>query len=155
MLPSTGMHQSIAELRDTNSYSQNPKGTAQYPQSRADLAPAWDLMLDESKSYRGPKFFRGTTSAASSSSLSSAQLLCWWVFFWLFVLIKHQCSGFPEYKGHGRMGCAGIWDWIWYRLPKDAEVWWVPKYLEELGRGVRGNQSRTPQALNNIQTSLK
>lgn len=31
----------------------------------------------------------------------------------------------------------------------------VPKYLEELGRGVRGNQSRTPQALNNIQTSLK
>lgn len=112
MLPSTGMHQSIAELRDTNSYSQNPKGAAQHPQSQADLAPAWDLMLDESKSYRGPKFFRGTTSAASSSSLSSAQLPCWWFFFWLFVLIKHQSSGFPQYKGHGRMGCAGIWDWI-------------------------------------------
>lgn len=41
---------SIAELRDTNSYSPNPKGAAQYPQSPADQAPAWDSMLDESRS---------------------------------------------------------------------------------------------------------
>lgn len=31
-----------------------------------------------------------------------------------------------------------------YQPSKDAEVWWVPKYLEELGRGIRGNHSRTP-----------
>jgi len=34
-------------------------------------------------------------------------------------------------------------------------MWWVPKYLEELGRGMRGNHSRTAQALKITQTSLK
>lgn len=42
--PGSGLHQSISELRDTNSFSQNPKGAARHPQSGAAPAPAWDLV---------------------------------------------------------------------------------------------------------------